>query len=421
MAIVAPENLLLVKFVLILIFFIHLPFVGVMIGGSAVSMLFEIYGRLERRPHYRRFADQLLARTTHNKGLALLIALAVALNLLFLQAAYPPAGLSPRFALAVLLPLTAGLAGIYLYRYLLPTRLAAPLAFPLGLASVGAMLLAYFVLLCGAALLLRPDEWPHLSGQPWLLLSWNGAAKFLQFFALSLAVSGAGILLHGANLCRRPKVDADFCRFVKRSGATLALAAVLAWPLILLFDLYTLPVFARSGYLYILSAVALVIGLATAGLLLTSLENPRAKLAAPVIVCCLTLFLGWILSDHLAREQTLNEQTIAAKELMRSAFIAKQPAETPAAAIEGDKTPAVDQGKTVFERVCSACHHFDRRVVGPALQEVLPGYAGNLEGLKAFIRDPQKRNPDYPPMPKLGLAEEEIDAVARYLLRTIGD
>ena len=43
-------------------------------------------------------------------------------------------------------------------------------------------------------------------------------------------------------------------------------------------------------------------------------------------------------------------------------------------------------------------------------------YASDVEKLKGFIRNPVKVNPDLPSMPNLGLPEEEIDAVARYLI-----
>ena len=70
----------------------------------------------------------------------------------------------------------------------------------------------------------------------------------------------------------------------------------------------------------------------------------------------------------------------------------------------------------MFEQHCTACHRFDRRVVGPPLNEVVPKYREDIDALKEFIRNPVKKNPDYPAMPKLALTEEEIAAVAAYLL-----
>jgi cytochrome c551/c552 len=58
--------------------------------------------------------------------------------------------------------------------------------------------------------------------------------------------------------------------------------------------------------------------------------------------------------------------------------------------------------------------------VGPPFKDVVPKYKGNVEGLKGFIRNPAKVDPVYPAMPKHALKEEEIDAVARYLLKNVG-
>ena len=39
--------------------------------------------------------------------------------------------------------------------------------------------------------------------------------------------------------------------------------------------------------------------------------------------------------------------------------------------------------------------------------------------LKTFVRNPSKKNPGYPSMPKLGLKEDEIASVAAYLLQRL--
>lgn len=73
-------------------------------------------------------------------------------------------------------------------------------------------------------------------------------------------------------------------------------------------------------------------------------------------------------------------------------------------------------GKNLFEKVCSPCHRFDMRLVGPPLDRVLPKYNGDVERLAQYIRAPVKVDPDYPPMPRPFLNESEIAAVARYLM-----
>jgi cytochrome c551/c552 len=99
--------------------------------------------------------------------------------------------------------------------------------------------------------------------------------------------------------------------------------------------------------------------------------------------------------------------------------------EQPAATGKAPQKPAAgavadtEKGKKVFETVCSVCHRFDAKVVGPPLNEVVPKYKGDLAKLKAFIKAPTKVNPAFPPMPPPGIKDDEIDAVAKYLLATV--
>ncbi|OGV09904.1 MAG: hypothetical protein A3J84_05680, partial [Ignavibacteria bacterium RIFOXYA2_FULL_37_17] len=73
-------------------------------------------------------------------------------------------------------------------------------------------------------------------------------------------------------------------------------------------------------------------------------------------------------------------------------------------------------GEEIYQVRCSSCHAFDRRIVGPPHNEVVPKYEGKKEQLVAFIRNPIKVNPAYPPMPNPGLKPAEADAIATYLL-----
>ncbi len=97
--------------------------------------------------------------------------------------------------------------------------------------------------------------------------------------------------------------------------------------------------------------------------------------------------------------------------------IAAQPAAAPVQPDE--EARLIEEGKGIFEKICNTCHGLDRKVIGPALNSVLPAYQGDLEALKAFIGNPTKKNPDYPAMPSLGLKENELQAVATYLLSTV--
>jgi cytochrome c551/c552 len=283
----------------------------------------------------------------------------------------------------------------------------------LGAAGVLLGLVATFILLCGAGLMMMPEKWPFLAADPRLLLSWVGAARFLEFTCLSLAATGALILLLGRPPAVGDEKAAESSRFRRRLGAAVALVFLLGWPVVLLLGLYNLPTIALSWAVFAASAAALALACGLALKLLGVLERPEVRSGRPIFFLLLLLFALWLLGDGLARENALDAESLSGlAAVVSSAAVPEMEAPVPTA---GEPEAAVD-GKAVFERLCTACHRFEERLVGPPLQSVLPEYRGNIEELKAFIRNPTKQDPAYPAMPKLQLSEAEIDAVARYLL-----
>jgi cytochrome c len=77
-------------------------------------------------------------------------------------------------------------------------------------------------------------------------------------------------------------------------------------------------------------------------------------------------------------------------------------------------------GEDIYNAKCSACHMFDQKKVGPPYRVVLPKYAGDKAKLIAFVLNPVKVDPAYPPMPNQGLKPAEADSIASYLLSKYG-
>lgn len=72
----------------------------------------------------------------------------------------------------------------------------------------------------------------------------------------------------------------------------------------------------------------------------------------------------------------------------------------------------------IFNGKCIACHNFDKKIVGPAYKDVLPKYEGKMPELVKFILNPVKVNPDFPSMPNQGLKPNEAEAIADYIMQT---
>jgi cytochrome c len=397
------ESASLLEFLLTSANFILLAFVGSVICGAAVAFLLPVYGGRRFQP----FGLDLLSKITVNLPVAVLVALVAAVSLYCAKILYDPGLLTAAFWSGSLFILFFGLAMIALARRLALSRgMISQGQALLAAAGVLPVLASLFLLVSAAALLIMPEEWPFVTGRLALILSWNGVAGFLEFAALSLAVTGAGVLVMAGR-------DRETSGTALNTGKVLVTAALLFWPLPLLFNLFTLPGMGLSPGVFILAGVSLLLAMTVCLRLLAPSGEVKTRSAAPVLIAVLVLFFIHVLSDHVARGNILIEPVLLARAL---SVTPAQAEEKEAPALADEKAEPASAGKAVFEQHCTACHRFDRRVVGPPLNEVVPKYREDIEALKDFIRNPVKKNPDYPAMPKLELTDEEIASVAAYLL-----
>jgi parallel beta-helix repeat protein len=76
-----------------------------------------------------------------------------------------------------------------------------------------------------------------------------------------------------------------------------------------------------------------------------------------------------------------------------------------------------EKGKLAFYGVCSGCHAYDVRMIGPPTQVIQAMYNDNPQGIADYINAPIRRREDYPEMPPQNyLSEETRLAVAEYML-----
>jgi cytochrome c len=83
---------------------------------------------------------------------------------------------------------------------------------------------------------------------------------------------------------------------------------------------------------------------------------------------------------------------------------------------QAEAAAATSPGERSFRAVCMACHAAAERRVGPPLTEIVQLYAGNPEGLIAWVKAPGRKRPDYPQMPPIAMQEGQYRAVAEYIL-----
>ncbi len=81
------------------------------------------------------------------------------------------------------------------------------------------------------------------------------------------------------------------------------------------------------------------------------------------------------------------------------------------------KIETEEKGKMAFYGVCSGCHAYDVRMIGPPVQALQAMYKDNPQGLADYIAAPVRRRDDYDEMPPQNyLTSETRLAVAEYML-----
>jgi cytochrome c len=419
------QQISLHRYLTILVLFLHLPFAGMLIGSALLSVLINLFHLQNPSENFSRFAREMLDHTLSRKMAALVLGVLPLLSLVLLNVQWF-ADITP----PLLEYLTGAVALIILGFILLAVyrggfdRSGIPVGRPAslpqilpGAAGVGLLFVGYFFLLSSLTLLDHPGKWAFIDGPLDLIVTWNSIWRFAQFIMLCFVLAGIGILFF---FFRWPgkNVDANtnYGRLAKYFAAGTSLAAVAAIPLITFFRHVTSPVVAMSVAVYAVWIVVLLLLAIVCMYLLAILRSGNTRYGTHVFIVFLIALLGLITGDQLAMENATKEHTLQLKEKAEAVRAEREEARQ---IVMAKSFLGPEEGKNLYEAKCTACHEFDKKLVGPPHREVIPKYKGNIDGLAAFIKNPTKVNPDYPPMPNLGLSAREARAVAEYLMGEI--
>ncbi|HEX9191574.1 MAG TPA: c-type cytochrome [Candidatus Deferrimicrobiaceae bacterium] len=415
-----PDTFLVLRFLLTAALLLCLPFLGIVIAGSAASLVLNVSGRENRDDRSLRLSRESIEAVAGNRWVLLLFGI-----LPYPAIVYPClrilGGQNPLPAFAWLVPFGALLAGcllLSLYRSaILKTAEPPPAPFRAGAAGLLAMVSAAGLLFLLLGALLNPAKLPLIRSHLVFLLSWNALVEFLLFLAMSFGLTG-GIILR---FLARPNAgpggrDPDYEARVRAAGKTFSLIGALAVPALVVLDLISLPATGMSTEVFVMAASVPILALAVFALLCLLPGKDESRPGDRVSALFVLMFLAVILCYQTAVANAFQGLSappgpLAAEAVSKEGKAADKPAAGDAATME--------KGKKVFDSVCSVCHRFDAKVVGPPLNEVVPKYKGDVAKLKAFIGNPVKVNPAYPAMPKPAIKEDEVDAVARYLLSKV--
>lgn len=413
------EHLKLLQFLAVVTYAIHLPYIALVIGATAVSMWLTFSDHEIPNPRFARLAEDLVQTFLGSRiamlvlGVLPLLALPLIYAEWFVGSTRVPIG----YMLIAIPGVLLGLILVSLYRNSFAERASNyNLHMGLGTLGLGLLKVSYFILLATVARFDDPEKWYRVKNLVILLLNWNVIFKFLFFLHLALGITGAGILFFLFRWSNRGLAgDPDYATFVRRFGAGLGLAFCFALPVFNLFYVFTSPDVIFDSTTYLLATAMTFVAMVIAFSFIAALRAGRPRFGATTFMLFLVVFVMSASFDVRAMANANKEhartlgQAAEKRKLERESEIEQR-----IAAASGK-----DLGEETFKNVCMQCHRFNEKLVGPPLASVLPKY--NLESLKAFIANPTKKDPNFPPMPNPGLTPAQIDAVAAYELQHLAE
>ncbi|MBK8552858.1 MAG: cytochrome c [Ignavibacteria bacterium] len=434
------QHLNLLKIILVLAMMIFLPFFGMIFGGTAFSMIFNAYGRKNNKPLFIRFAKDIIDKLAINRfvgvGLGVIPLLAItfcyaqlmfevqviSVSLLFVATLFMALAVNfvysfqNTFQIELLIETFKNISG--LKKHELETKIPEDISdyeFDLKNTNSNSGLYAFVLLLLtaiffagGTSIALFSDRYQDFQNIAQMFLSGATFLNFLFIIVLSITVTGSAILffffswqggLHD--------MDVEYSNFAKKIAGNIAFTGAAILPVFLFLSFIMMPNVALSGSVFIYTGLAFVSILIICNFLYAVIKNSEMKYIGAAFYLLILAF-GFIIMKNQTAFGTASYKNLAAINIRAEEIEKEKKGKT-------INTAGVN-GEEIFTRICSACHKFDAKLVGPPYNETVPTFNGDVKKLSAWIQSPTKVFPDYPAMPNPGLKPKEADAVAKYLI-----
>jgi len=411
--------------ILVALFLLHILFVNLMVGGSLLTVVFELMGL--SRPRYDSLARRIGETITVNKSLAVVLGVGplLAINLLYTTNFYSANALTGYAWISVVPMVIAAFLLSYIHKYTW-TKWTGRLKkhhLAHGIAAAVLFLAIPLIFLTNINLMLFPEHWNEVRGFFGSLRIGNVFPRYFHFLTASIAIT-ALFLAGWLGRAKYPVETAlpDFSRpYLRRLFLRLAFYTTLVQLLFGPFLLFTLPTSGITDALLWLLVGAIVLA---AGLLFLLWRSCRASVSpsrggyVAILIVLAGLVVVMATGRHLYREASISdhrelvrERTASFRAIELGAHIRQQ-----AGLGLGEALAQGPTGKSVFTS-CAACHAVDRVLAAPSLTEIYSLYANNPQGIVAWAKAPGDKRAQFPPMPSFAhLGDEKLALVADYML-----
>lgn len=427
------EHIELLHYIYMLLLFLFIPFISVLFGGTALSLYLRNRGLNTGNPDYIQLSREMINTVTINKSIGIILGIIPVLTsvLIFAQLLHTSGAYAVMYILISSIFAAIGIILIYTYRYSVSfndmfdtikdlkiessefrnevnryREGTKTLSRSSGTYGFLFLLLSLYLFIAGQSVV------TYILGAGnsaiFSLFSFIVVIRFLEFLAGSAALTGATLLFvnfywDGGKIFHSPK----YTQLIRSIAINLSVIGGLLLPLFLTIDILALPSNSVSGSVVAYAIAGIILLFIAYHFLYAMIKEVSFRFSAQLFYILLFAIMSFIIKDQLAMGNATRPH---------SAILASQ-YQVYLSKLKGTgQTGTQVSGEQIYKNICTSCHSFDKKIVGPPYRETLPKYEGKLNQLVAFIRNPSKVNPNFPPMPNPGLKPNEAQAVAEYIM-----
>jgi cytochrome c len=435
------QQLELLSYLSLLTLIIMLPYLGLLFGSTLLSVMFNRKGKVYQNNIYIKFSKELIDLVTVNISSAFALGLLPLLSMAFIltqfmQGSGSDIGENMMFSVVLLF---SAIISIYTFKGSFQLGSVDKLCSSnkwndkslsenfdfykknnlnliLRSGPIGLILLAVSIIIFISAFNFASNSsrWGSEVTFFQMLFTPENFIAFISFISISFVLTSI-LLLY--KLFKpgsiHEKTSSDYSKYVKKFSLNTAIIFTLAQVILYAVGLMSVPKVAISNSLFFISIFIIFFLFILTVVLYYMIKDSHLKYRNNALFIMFILFFLVSLKEQIAfdtssqlHNKVLNENYVAYKnsKLEKLGFSVE-----------------TISGEEIFTGRCAACHSFETKIVGPPYNETLVKYEGNVDGLADFIYDPQKINPDYPPMPNQGLKPSEAKAVAEYIVNTYNE
>ncbi len=395
----------LLPLLIVFVIFIHIYYVSVLFVSNGLSLIFrdknfELSKKLSGL-FFKRILTVLLFTILP------LFMLAPLYRLAFFESGFK----FEQYLFILFLILSAGLVSFFIYR-----KKNTPAGGALGTIAVLTYIFLFSVIM---SLFFFPEKWPLIKDVfPFPLFSITPLFVAALYIAISFINTGAalGFIYLNWEEMKLP-VNSPLLAPITKISRRLILGGTLILPPVLFLFLFTLPGYSMGKSIFLPAAILLlftVLSAYTASPFTdkTKISSNGKFRSAFVFSLMLTLTFS-VLLFNFQKNSNIDKVEWA-----------KINAEKKRELIEAERMElysksmkiSSEYGEQIYKERCTACHDFEKIILGPAFNSVIPKYSDSPDNMVKFILDPVKVNPDLPSMPDPGLTTLQARSVAKFIL-----